>query len=294
MDINEAIEKAWNMVKLKFDQDNDKKSTLHWNEEVLMLYFFHFLDNLEIEIGQVASKEEFYVYPNSGGQPDLVFSVKTNGKVQRAVLEFKSFRAKETQLEDDWKRLEKFREIFFNEDYVDCGYLLAFTSFDFKKDVKKINGYEMRALTYKVSPKLSGSGLDIAHGIMRKVFRKRTSDFRIGEKQNPWAVFQDYSVLFYLNEVGMDILVSFEKRPKGAFERLGNELRKRGYSDEMLKMLESKGILLLNEDDVMVTDNDYNVAKIKALFAKFEKDYSEIRERLSARATKKTPTSIPL
>lgn len=279
MDIKDAIKKAWVQVVEKFKQDNYKKFSLYWREEVLMLYFFHFLANTGIEIREVASKEEF-LFLEKGHEPDLVISVETDGKIERAVLEAKFFWATETELEKDWGRLRKFKEIFFDGGYVNYGYLLAFTSYDFQRDMQRINGYEIRSLIYKVpSNWLLGSPMDVAQRIMRKVLRKWQPEYDTDEQGYPYAFFEDYALWFWLlKDIGqMFVLIIFDEKIKPTYAKLRIEFKRRGYTDGMLERLENEGVLFLSEEPIPIKSNRYYVTKIRRLYEKFEKDYSEVR-----------------
>ena len=280
MEIKEAIGKAWNMVVAKFMQDTENKMSYHWNEEVLMLHFFRFLNDTGAKIRQVASKERF-VFLKKNYEPDFVFSVETNGKVESAVLEFKMFWRKREELEEDWRRLEKFREITFDGKYVNYGYLLAFTSFDFKKDVTRINDYEMRAITYRVpSNLLVGSITEVAQSLMRKVFRKWQPKFDIDENGYPFAFFTDHAVHFWLlKDIHLMLpVIIFYNGEK--LSKLTEEFRNRGYTNEMLERLEDEGILFLSEEPFPVRLTPYYIAKIRRLYEGFEEDYLQVKEEL--------------
>lgn len=279
LDIGEAIRKAWSMVVEKFNQDTENEMSYHWNEEVLKLHFFRFLNDTGAKIRQVASEESFTF--KKGLKPDLVFSVEANGKVESAVLEFKMFWRKEEELEEDWKRLEIFKEITFGGKYVKYGYLLAFTSFDFKKEVTRINDYEMRTMTYRVpSNLLVGSQTEVAQRMMKKIFREWRPNYDIDENGQPFAFFKDHAVHFLLlkdiNQM-FPVIIFYEKEN---LSKLANEFRNRGYTKEMLEQLENEGILFLSEDPFPLRQTRYYITKIRGIYERFEKDYFGIREGL--------------
>lgn len=279
MNLKDAIETAWTNVVERYRQENspERQFGLYWREEVLMLYFFHFLMKTGIKIRQVASKEEF-LFLERGHEPDLVISADTDEKIERAVIEAKFFWAKEADLENDWMRLRRFKEVFFDGGYMDYGCLLTFVSDDFRKDKERIDGYEMRSLTYKVpSNVLWGRSKDLAHGILKKALRKWQPEYDTDEQGNPFAFLKDKDYVFYfwiLKETGgMLVVVGFYDKGKAS---LIGEFKRRGYTDYMLERLEHDGILLLCEEPIRIKENRYYVTKIRKLYEKFERDYSEI------------------
>jgi len=280
LDVKEAIEKAWNMVIEKFKRDTDDRLSLHWNEEALMLYFFNSLNNLDIKIRQIASKSKFLLLDKEY-QPDLVFSAETDGRIERAVIELKFF-AGLSKLEEDWEKLEKYKELYFDRGYINYGYLLAFTTDEYGKDVLTSDDYEIKSLVHKSESRwFFGSPMDVAERIIRKVFLGKGIEYAVDDYGNPFAFFEDYAVFFILvKDVGhMSLNVIFDEkiRKSDQYQNILSEIVKKGY-----ELLNEESIFLTG-DTIPITDTPTRIRGIRKMHEKFEKDYSEIRERLLQR-----------
>lgn len=276
MDIREAVEKAWNMVAEKLKQDTNDRLSLHWNEEALLLYFFNFLNNLDIKVRQIASKSKFLLLDKEY-QPDLVFSTETDGRIERVVIELKFFVA-QSKLEEDWEKLEKYKELFFDNGYVNYGYLLACSTDEYKKNVLTMDGYEIKALVHKFESRwFFGSPMDVADRIIRKVFLGKGIEYAVDDYGNPFAFFKDYAVFFILvKDVGhMSVNVIFDEkvRKSNQYRTILNEFVKKGY--ELL----NEDSIFLTDDTIPITDTPKHIRRIREMHEKFEKDYLEIRDR---------------
>lgn len=145
MEVKEAVNNAFTMVKQDFDEACKIAEAVYWNEEVLRLNFFRHLCSQEIKITWFSAELETYVL-GKRYQPDLIVYCEADGEKKRCVFEFK-FWGSRGDWKEAWDRIEAYKDGVY-----DYGLFLAIGPStrvkEFHKEAVKLDDYEAEARIY--------------------------------------------------------------------------------------------------------------------------------------------------